>query len=196
MCESRISELCVVAVGQASIRPYWRCYYPNTDAIIYVVDSADTERVSICKDELLAMLDEEELKVKIMFAACCDDARCCVNWNQRFVLLGLMLHTNWQSQIHALMFLSRFKDHWDLHHSYVCLVCLHIHNGLIFHFVPWSFPDSLITHTAPYTPQNLILFSKQGNECHSTTLSRVTATKHDRVRRCACSRTNKTSPVH
>uniref|UniRef100_A0A6U4ZY87 Uncharacterized protein n=2 Tax=Hemiselmis TaxID=77924 RepID=A0A6U4ZY87_HEMAN len=48
--------------GQASIRPYWRCYYPNTDAIIYVVDSTDTERVSICKDELLAMLDEEELK--------------------------------------------------------------------------------------------------------------------------------------
>jgi GTPase SAR1 family protein len=27
--------------GQTSIRPYWRCYYTNTDAIIYVVDSAD-----------------------------------------------------------------------------------------------------------------------------------------------------------
>lgn len=24
--------------GQTSIRPYWRCYYPNTDAIIFVVD--------------------------------------------------------------------------------------------------------------------------------------------------------------
>jgi len=23
--------------GQTSIRPYWRCYYPNTDAIIFVV---------------------------------------------------------------------------------------------------------------------------------------------------------------
>jgi GTPase SAR1 family protein len=23
--------------GQSSIRPYWRCYYPNTDAIIFVV---------------------------------------------------------------------------------------------------------------------------------------------------------------
>jgi ADP-ribosylation factor-like protein 1 len=55
---------CACAGGQASIRPYWRCYYPNTDAIIYVVDSADTERVSICKDELLSMLDEEELKVR------------------------------------------------------------------------------------------------------------------------------------
>ena len=27
--------------GQTSIRPYWRCYYTNTDAVIYVVDSAD-----------------------------------------------------------------------------------------------------------------------------------------------------------
>lgn len=48
--------------GQASIRPYWRCYYPNTNAIIYVVDSADQERIGTCKDELLSMLDEDELK--------------------------------------------------------------------------------------------------------------------------------------
>ena len=26
-----------------------RCYYPNTNAVIYVVDSADQERVSVCK---------------------------------------------------------------------------------------------------------------------------------------------------
>merc|ERR1711881_107079 len=42
--------------GQTSIRPYWRCYYPNTDAIIFVVDSADTERISIARQELMAML--------------------------------------------------------------------------------------------------------------------------------------------
>lgn len=30
--------------GQTSIRPYWRCYYQNTNAIIYVVDSADAVR--------------------------------------------------------------------------------------------------------------------------------------------------------
>ena len=35
--------------GQSSIRPYWRCYYPNTDAIIFVVDSADTERVETAR---------------------------------------------------------------------------------------------------------------------------------------------------
>lgn len=43
--------------GQTSIRPYWRCYYPNTDAIIYVVDSADVDRLNIAKQELHAMLE-------------------------------------------------------------------------------------------------------------------------------------------
>lgn len=48
--------------GQTSIRPYWRCYYPNTQAIIYVVDSSDTERVSTSRQEFHAILEEEELK--------------------------------------------------------------------------------------------------------------------------------------
>ena len=52
--------------GQTSIRPYWRCYYPNTDAIIFVVDSADTERLAIAKQELSAMLQEEELASSIL----------------------------------------------------------------------------------------------------------------------------------
>ena len=48
--------------GQTSIRPYWRCYYQNTNAVIYVVDSADPDRMGISKQELMAMLEEEELK--------------------------------------------------------------------------------------------------------------------------------------
>ncbi|TFY53511.1 hypothetical protein EVJ58_g9417 [Rhodofomes roseus] len=47
--------------GQSSIRPYWRCYFPNTAAIIYVIDSADTERLKTSRSELLTMLSEEEL---------------------------------------------------------------------------------------------------------------------------------------
>lgn len=43
--------------GQTSIRPYWRCYYSNTDAIIYVVDSSDRERIGISKQELVSMLE-------------------------------------------------------------------------------------------------------------------------------------------
>ena len=52
--------------GQTPIRPYWRCYYPNTDAIIFVVDSADRERLAVARQELQAMLDEEELKDAIL----------------------------------------------------------------------------------------------------------------------------------
>jgi len=52
--------------GQTSIRPYWRCYYANTDAIIYVVDSMDRERISISKQELVSMLEEEELRKAIL----------------------------------------------------------------------------------------------------------------------------------
>ena len=48
--------------GQTSIRPYLRCYYSNTDAVIYVVDSADRERLGLSKEELVSMLEEEELK--------------------------------------------------------------------------------------------------------------------------------------
>jgi len=55
--------MCIVIVvfesHQARIshfRPYWRCYYSNTDAIIYVVDSADRDRIGISKDELILML--------------------------------------------------------------------------------------------------------------------------------------------
>ena len=52
--------------GQTSIRPYWRCYYPNTQAIIYVVDSSDTERISTSAGEFHAILEEEELKDAII----------------------------------------------------------------------------------------------------------------------------------
>jgi len=52
--------------GQTSIRPYWRCYYTNTDAIIYVVDSADRDRMGISKQELVSMLEEDELKDAIL----------------------------------------------------------------------------------------------------------------------------------
>ena len=31
--------------GQTSLRPYWRFYYQNTPAIIYVIDSTDHERL-------------------------------------------------------------------------------------------------------------------------------------------------------
>ena len=69
--------------GQTSIRPYWRCYYPNTDAIIFVVDSCDADRLGVARQELMAMLEEEELKDAILLVfANKQDAKGALNAQQ------------------------------------------------------------------------------------------------------------------
>jgi ADP-ribosylation factor-like protein 3 len=47
--------------GQKSIRPYWRNYYDQTDALIYVIDSADGRRIDETGVELQQLMDEEKL---------------------------------------------------------------------------------------------------------------------------------------
>ena len=42
--------------GQTEIRPYWRCYYPNTNALVFVIDSSDKDRLEIAKQELFLIL--------------------------------------------------------------------------------------------------------------------------------------------
>merc|ERR1712098_525187 len=56
--------------GQDKIRPLWRHYFQNTQAVIFVVDSNDRERVSEARDELARMLNEDELRdaVLLVFA--------------------------------------------------------------------------------------------------------------------------------
>ncbi|CAK9027824.1 ADP-ribosylation factor, partial [Durusdinium trenchii] len=44
------------------IRKLWRYYFEGTDALIYVVDSSDRQRIGEAKEELERMLQEEELK--------------------------------------------------------------------------------------------------------------------------------------
>ena len=56
--------------GQEKIRKLWRYYFEGTDALIYVVDSSDRDRISDAKEELEKLLQEEELKnaVLLVFA--------------------------------------------------------------------------------------------------------------------------------
>ena len=56
--------------GQDAIRPLWRHYYENTDGIIFVVDSNDTDRIHDAADELQRMLSEDALRdaVLLVFA--------------------------------------------------------------------------------------------------------------------------------
>ena len=47
--------------GQRAIRPYWRHYFGETNALIYVIDSADKARLEESSAELEQLLDEEKL---------------------------------------------------------------------------------------------------------------------------------------
>ena len=47
--------------GQDKLRTLWRHYYEGSHAIIFVVDSADRERIQEAQDTLKMMLDSEEL---------------------------------------------------------------------------------------------------------------------------------------
>lgn len=47
--------------GQKSLRGYWRNYFESTDAIIWVVDSADRRRMEDCHRELRSLICEEKL---------------------------------------------------------------------------------------------------------------------------------------
>ena len=38
--------------GQDKIRPLWIHYFHSADAVIFVVDSIDRDRISVCKEEL------------------------------------------------------------------------------------------------------------------------------------------------
>lgn len=57
-----ISFTCWDVGGKDKIRPLWRHYYKNTDAIIMVVDSNDRDRMENAHDELGRMLSEDELR--------------------------------------------------------------------------------------------------------------------------------------
>jgi ADP-ribosylation factor protein 1 len=52
--------------GQDKIRPLWRHYFQNTQAIIFVVDSNDRDRVVEAREELQRMLNEDELRDAIL----------------------------------------------------------------------------------------------------------------------------------
>ncbi|KAI3656598.1 hypothetical protein MP638_003025 [Amoeboaphelidium occidentale] len=48
--------------GQDKIRPLWRHYYTGTQALIFVVDSQDRERIDEARQELHRILNDREMK--------------------------------------------------------------------------------------------------------------------------------------
>jgi len=56
--------------GQDKIRPLWRHYFAGTQALIFVVDSSDHERIEEARTELLRIIGDREMKdaVLLVFA--------------------------------------------------------------------------------------------------------------------------------
>lgn len=48
--------------GQPKLRPLWRHYYFNTQAVIFVVDATDADRLTEAQTELNKLMTERELK--------------------------------------------------------------------------------------------------------------------------------------
>ncbi|GMR33971.1 hypothetical protein PMAYCL1PPCAC_04166 [Pristionchus mayeri] len=66
--------------GQHKIRPLWKYYFQNTQALIYVVDSSDVTRMDEARDELHSILDDPEMAdVKILVYANKQDLRSAIS---------------------------------------------------------------------------------------------------------------------
>ena len=47
--------------GQKSIRPYWQNCFEQTDAVMWVVDSTDIQRLPACRQELFELMTQSRL---------------------------------------------------------------------------------------------------------------------------------------
>ncbi|XP_071952197.1 E3 ubiquitin-protein ligase TRIM23-like [Antedon mediterranea] len=56
--------------GDPKLRPLWKHYYLNTQAVIFVVDSCDSDRLEEAYDELASLMSEKQLRdaVVLVFA--------------------------------------------------------------------------------------------------------------------------------
>lgn len=63
--------------GQTKIRRLWRHYYQNTDGLIYVVDSADPDRIDEAREELHAITSDDLMRrvPVLVLANKCDQPR-------------------------------------------------------------------------------------------------------------------------
>lgn len=77
--------------AQHHIRQLWKHYFQNTQALIFVVDSADTVRIADAKEELDHILTFEELKgVPVLVLANKQDLPDAIEATQLADKLGLV----------------------------------------------------------------------------------------------------------
>jgi len=78
--------------GQDKIRPLWRHYYQGSHALIYVIDSADRDRVAEAKRELHKILESDELEgIPVLVLANKRDLPCAFGASEIMTKLDLNL---------------------------------------------------------------------------------------------------------
>eukprot|EP00210_Caulerpa_lentillifera_P004345 g4143.t2 len=76
--------------GQEKLRPLWRHYFNNTDALIFVVDSRDTERVQRAAAEFKSIIEDPLMRNSaILVFANKQDMKGCLTTAEVCQALGL-----------------------------------------------------------------------------------------------------------
>ncbi|XP_052776313.1 E3 ubiquitin-protein ligase TRIM23-like [Mya arenaria] len=88
--------------GQHKIRPLWKHYYFNTQAVIFVIDSHNTERLDESHNALVKLVQEKELKdASLLIFANKQDLQPCVSieeLTEKFGLFKLCCNRSWHIQ--------------------------------------------------------------------------------------------------
>lgn len=91
----------VITGGQSKIRPYWKNYFENTDALIYVIDCSDRKRLTETGNEFAELLADEKLNnVPIMIFANKQDMENVLKVSEVAEAIGLvkLKDRTWQIQ--------------------------------------------------------------------------------------------------
>merc|ERR1719468_465964 len=88
--------------GQHKLRPLWKHYYLNTQAVIFVLDASSRDRISESKMELAKLLSEKELKdAALLILANKQDVTGCASIEEiaeSFSLYKLCCGRSWHIQ--------------------------------------------------------------------------------------------------
>lgn len=52
--------------GQEKLRPLWKHYFQNCSGVIFVIDSNDSDRIDIARDEIMRLVAEDELRDSVI----------------------------------------------------------------------------------------------------------------------------------
>ena len=82
----RISFTVFDMSGQGRYRNLWEQYYPETEAVIFVIDSSEKLRLEVAREELHALLENKGKDIIIIIITVTALTYC-------YVLIHVLLHT-------------------------------------------------------------------------------------------------------